>query len=282
MPNMIPENDDASKKVTILVKTLQETQKSDYGEFRELLEQACSKIAQRFNLYTSEGRICKSRIINALAGHSCIVCISEKLSGSSTVNDIDALYKECHKTAINILVEELYQLLTLAGYKVIISTEAELEYGKADILITITSYGLNLTGNAKELIVEVKTGNSISLSQLFRYLLDERSDKIIVWRVRKRQILVFNAQKIRPLLTEFMRMICLRANRLLSSQQIQPCHHAKQLNYSPTQEELEKMFEEFSEALVETLPSVTQTILDSLGITLPQCNEKVMCNKDGV
>jgi hypothetical protein len=257
------------------LKNIANSAKSDYNEFRKILDQTCYEIAQRFNLYTSEGKICKSRIINVLAGHSCITCISEKLSESLKVNDIDALYKECHKIAVNILVEELYQLLNLAGYKVVISTEAELEYGKADILITITSYGLNLKGNAKELIVEVKTGNSLSLSQLFRYLLDERSDKIIVWRVRKRQILVFNAQKIKPLLTEFMRMICLRANRLLSSQQIQPCNHTKQSKYNATQEELEKMFEEFSETLVESLPSVTQTILGNLGVTLPQCGGKV-------
>jgi hypothetical protein len=77
-------------------------------------------------------------------------------------------------------------------------------------------------------------------------------------------------------------MICLRANRLLSSQQIQPCHHAKQSKYSATQKELEKMFEEFSEALVETLPSVTQAILDNLGVTFPQCNEKVVCDEEGV
>jgi hypothetical protein len=77
------------------------------------------------------------------------------------------LYKECHRLAVNVLVEELYRLLNTMGYKVLISAEAELEYGKADILITVTNYGLNLKGETRELLIEVKTGNSVSLTQIF-------------------------------------------------------------------------------------------------------------------
>jgi len=254
----------------------------NFEETRELFDHVCLDIASRFNIYSLNGKPRKGAIIDNVTKTACLQCIVDRLTDKTRVSGVDSLYKECHRLAVNILIERLYYLLNQVGYNVLISTEEELRYGKADILITVTSYGLNLKGNAKELIVEVKTGNSLSLSQLFRYLLNERSDKIIVWRVRKRQILVFNAQKIKPLLIEFMRMICLRANRLLLSQQIQPCHHAKQSNYTATQEELEKMFEEFSEALVETLPSVTQTILDNLGVTFPQCNEKVVCDEEGV
>ncbi|MEM3640574.1 MAG: hypothetical protein QXH37_01435, partial [Candidatus Bathyarchaeia archaeon] len=135
----------------------------------------------------------------------------------SVIDNVDAIYRESHELAVNILVEELYAFLDKMGHKVIITTEAELNYGRADILITITNYGLNLKSKAKDLLVEVKTGNSLSFIQLFRYFLDGKSDTIIVWRVRKRQVLVFNAEKFKPLIAEFMRMICLRAIRLLSS-----------------------------------------------------------------
>ena len=241
----------------------------DNKNYRALLDHVCNETAQRFNMYDSSGKVRNATIIDVIAKTLCIACITQKFSGQSVAGDVDSLYKECHKLAINVLVEELYYCLSQMGFKVLISTEAELEYGKADILITITNYGLNLKGNAKELLVEVKTGNSLSLSQLFRYLLDEKSDTIVVWRIRRRQVLVFNAQEIKPLLTEFMRIICLRANRLLSSQQIQPCQHKNQWNYKSSQEELEKAFKEFSAALVETLPVVLQTIIKQLEDVIP-------------
>jgi hypothetical protein len=266
------------EEANAIIKSSDFLKNCDFESLRDSLEIVCDKVAQRFKFCNRNGKPRKAFIVNVLAKSPCITCITNELSSPALTNDVDAMYKECHKLAVNVLVEELYQLLTQTGYKVVVSTEAELEYGKADILITITSYGLNLKGNDKELIVEVKTGNSLSLPQLFRYLLDRRNDNIIIWRIRKRQILVFNAQKIKPLLTEFMRMICLRANRLLSSQQIQPCHHNRHLNHQASQEELERMFEEFSEALMETLPYVMKTVLENLGVRLSQCNEKAVCD----
>ncbi|MEM2130249.1 MAG: hypothetical protein QXZ70_06595 [Candidatus Bathyarchaeia archaeon] len=255
-----------TKNITSQIESLLSSQTIDFYNSHNLLDQACSQIAQRFALYNHEGRPCKNIIIEVVANHSCLGCIIEKLSNRTTTNEVDALYKECHRQAVNFLVEELYFLLNQMGHKVAVSTEAELEYGKADILITVTNYGLNLKGQTKELLVEVKTGMSLSLSQLFRYLLDARSETIVVWRVRKRQVLVLKTSDIKPLLNEFIRMICLRSIRLLSSQQIQPCHHKKQFKYSPKQDELQEMFKDFSEAITETLPTILQTIIEELEI----------------
>ena len=258
-----------TKSVEISTDPLQDmTQSPSLDSLQNMLDQICSRIAEQFNLYNQNGKIRKGTIIEAIAGSTCITCANQRLSNQKATNKVDALYKECHTLAVSILVEELYRLLNTRGYKVMISAEAELEYGKADILITVTNYGLNLKGKTKELLIEVKTGNSVSLTQIFRYLLDSRSDTIIVWRIRKRQVLVFDAQKIKPLLTEFIRMICLRADRLLSSQQTQSCHHAKESNYQASQDELERMFEEFSSALIETLPTILQTTLEQLEIVI--------------
>jgi len=214
----------------------------------------------------------RATIIEALARYPCLTCVVEKLSEKTVKNEaVDPFYKECHRLAVNILVEELFYLLTRMGYKIAISTEMDLDYGKVDILINLTNYGLSLKNATKRLIIEVKTGNSISFSQIFRYLLDSKCNTIIVWRIRKRQVLVFNAQKLKPLLAEFVRMICLRAERLLSSEQIPSCQHVKNVSYQPSQEELQQAFEDFSEALVETLPTVLDIILKQLGI-IPKQN----------
>jgi len=254
----------------IHTSTASNTLNLNNDNYRPLLDHICNETAQRFNMYDPNGKTRNATIIDTIARTWCIACIIKKFSDQSIATDVDALYKECHRLAVNILVEELYHFLNQMGYKALISTEAKLEYGKADILITVTNYGLNLKGNKKELIIEVKTGNSISLTQIFRYLLDSRSDTIIVWRIRKRQVLIFNAKKFRPLLAEFIKMICMRANRLLSSRQVQPCQHTRQSNFQPTQEKLEKAFEDFSEGLVETLPTVLQTILKQLEDIAPQ------------
>jgi hypothetical protein len=239
------------------------TKSADFEGVRNLLNDFCGQVAHHFNLFNQNGKPRKATIIDVLAKHTCLGCISKSLSEQSSASDVDALYKECHILAVNVLVEELYSFLSRMGYKVLISTEAELEYGKADILITTTKFGINLKCKTNELLVEVKTGNSLSLSQLFRYLLDRRCNTIILWRVRRRHVLVFNAQKIEPLLIEFMKMICLRANRLLTSQ-TPICSHERHLNHEPTQEDLEKALKEFSQALVETLPMILQTILSEI------------------
>jgi hypothetical protein len=242
----------------------------DLQTMKDILDQICLQIARTFNLYASNGKLCKALIIDTIAESPCLACIVQKLSAGSRDTLIDDFYRECHKLAVNCLIEELHYAFAKIGYNVVISSETELDYGRADVIISVTKQGINLKCKSRDLLIEVKTGNSLSFSQLFRYLLDGRSDSVIVWRVRKSQVLVFNVQKFKPLLAGFIRMICLRAKRLLSSQQIQPCQHAKQSNHQPSQEELEKAFKEFSEALVETLPAVLQTVLKQLEDKIPK------------
>ena len=243
------------------------SENTSFEKLRTLLDDVCSKIANRFSLYNLKGKPRKSTIIDTLANSTCLQCIARKLSGQTPADNVDALYKECHRLAVNVLVEELYNLLSGMGRKVLISSEAKIEYGKADVIITLTNYGMNLKRDANELLVEVKTGISLSLSQLFRYLLDRRGSEIVVWRVRKRQVLVFDIQELEPLLLEFTKMCILRGTRLLATTELTPCEHLSRLNgWSPTQEELNDMFQDFATALVETLPSTVKIILEKLGI----------------
>lgn len=254
------------KTVIAMAKSLVPVENADFESLRNLLDQICSQVAQRFSLYSSNGKPRKATIIDAIAKSTCLACITKKLSRQAAANDVDALYMECHRLAVNILVEELYNVLSRLGYEVMISTETNLEYGKADIVITVTRYGINLKCDANELMVEVKTGRSLSLSQLFRYLLQESRSTIVVWRVRRRQVLVFKAQNIKPLLREFVRMIYLRGTRLLSSPQPTTCQHAQQSSYQPTGKKLEGMFQDFAGTLVETLPYILEAILKRLEI----------------
>jgi hypothetical protein len=235
---------------------------------RNVLDEVCSQIAERFNLYGSNGKPLKATIIDAIANSTCIACIANKLSRQTTVTDVDALYRECHRLAVNMLVEELYNLLSRLGYTVVVTSETRIEYGKVDVIITMTNYGINLRSNTKELMVEVKTGVSLSLSQLFRYLLHKRGDTIVVWRIRRRQVLVFDVQDFEPLLIEFMKMCIMRGSRLLSSPEPPQCQHTQRLDWHPTQEELQNMFQDFAKAVTETLPYILKAIFERLEIKM--------------
>lgn len=244
------------------------SENTSFEKLRILLDQICSQIADRFSLYNSNGKPRKSTIIDTLANSTCLTCIARKLSGHATANDVDALYRECHRLAVNMLVEELYNLLSGMGYVVVVSSEAKIEYGKVDVIITLTNYGIDLRSNTNELMVEVKTGISLSLSQLFRYLLDKRGNTIVVWRIRRRQVLVFNIQDFEQLLVEFVKMCIMRGSRLLSSPQPPTCQHTPRSGWQPTQEELQNMFQDFAKAITETLPHVLKAILERLDIKM--------------
>lgn len=252
----------------------------NHEQNKVMLDYICSKIASRFNLYDLNGRPRRATIIEIIARSPCLTCIVEKLSKKTVGSEIDSFYKECHKFAVNILVEELFYLLTRMGYKIAISTERDLGYGKADILVNLRNYGLSLKNATKELIIEVKTGNSLSLSQIFRYLLDSKCNTIIVWRIRRRQVLTFDAQELRPLLEKFTKMLCLRGLRLLATEHFQPCNHVKNVTgqrivKQSKQEALEAMFRDFSKALTETLPSVLQIILEKLEMAKAHSSKEI-------
>lgn len=246
-------------------KSLDSAENASLDSFRCLLDDVLCRVAECFSLYNYKGKPRKATIIDTVAKTSCLTCITRKLSEAGARNDVDALYMECHMLAVNVLVEELGTFLGAMGYNVIVSTEAELEYGRADIVVTVTRYGVNLKSRENELMVEVKTGKSLSLSQLFRYLLQDSNGTIVVWRIRNRQILVFKRSEIEPLLIEFVKMICLRARRLLSSPAPTKCQHLQRFGYQPSQQELEEMFRDFACAIMETLPCVLEAIAENLG-----------------
>lgn len=246
----------------------------DYEENRDaisiigiqtLMDNVCHELAKRFNLYGSNGKPRKADAIETLANSACLTCLRQKFLGKQPLNSVDSFYKECHKLAVNVLVERLYWLFSKLGYNVEILTEAELGFGNADIVMKVSKLRLSLKHKAKVIIIEVKTGNSLSFSQLFRYMLSGESDSIIVWRIRKRQILIFNAECLKPLLAEFATMVYLRAKRLLSTPPT-ACTHKPTESHQPTQKELQNTLKEFGQGLVETLPYVIVAVLKELGL----------------
>jgi len=245
---------------------LEESQASsriEYESFRKRFDEACTKIAVNYQLFYSNGKPRKAQIIEIIAKTACTCCI-DKLLHKKSSNIVDNFYTECHLLACNILVEELQARLSEKGYSVLITDEKKLEYGRVDILIVPNRHGIDLYSDKKEVGIEVKTGKSLSLSQLFRYMLDNTDRILILWRIRNRQILLFEGTKLKPLLTQFMKMIISRAERLLSNQEI-PCEHALNYNnWSPNQHQLQEAFSDFSRSVIDTLPAIVESVTSML------------------
>jgi hypothetical protein len=170
------------------------------------------------------------------------------------------MYTELHQLACSLLIEELYSQLVKNGHTVTIAAEESLKYGKVDVFIVPSSYGLSLHSNQVEIAVEVKTGFSLSLPQLFRYMMDgDRS--LILWRIRNEQILLFEGTEIKQLLEQFTKMVISRADRLLLSPKPQCKHTTERKSWSPNQQQLQETFSDFSKGIIKTLPSIVEAVV---------------------
>ncbi|MGA2573199.1 MAG: hypothetical protein ABSF36_03180 [Candidatus Methanomethylicaceae archaeon] len=239
---------------------------ADLEELRGHLDETCAKIAARFDLYFVDGNPRKATIIEVLAKSDCISCIRRKFELPSKVKGIDSFYSENHSLVVSILTEELYSALAQMGYRVSLATEAQSGYGKVDVLLETTLAGLSLKSNGNKIIVEAKTGGSMSWSQIFRYMLEGECDSVILWRVKNKQVLSISRQDALPLLSKFVRAVTLRGNRVLSEDSPKLCDHEIYSAFKPTAEDLESTFRDLSAAVDETLPDVIKTCIEKLDL----------------
>jgi hypothetical protein len=239
---------------------------ADLEELRQELYDTCNRIASKYHLFRGDGKVRIAAIIAVLAGTECPCCAIRKLTNRGRKGKIDAFYGECHSIATNILVEELYDIFSEMGVNVSITTESETEYGRADIVIEVSRNGIILKDrDAVRMFIEVKTGNSFSLSQILRYLFDGRAEKVLAWRIRNRQVICFDYEETKPLMRKFVRSICLRGKRLLDFNGApDDCECAPESEYFPTDVALEQMFREFVTSVDATLPLVVASVFEHL------------------
>jgi hypothetical protein len=162
------------------------------------------------------------------------------------------------------LVEELYDQLVKNGRTVTITTEENIKYGKIDVFIIPSNFGLSLHSNQVEIAVEVKTGFSLSLPQLLRYMIDNDRRSLMLWRIRNQQVILFEGTETRQLLAQFVKMIISRADRLLLTSEPQCKHIIQGKSWSPNQEQLQETFSDFSKGIIKTLPTVIEMVMTKL------------------
>lgn len=185
--------------------------------------------------------------------------------------EVDAIYKENHRLAVNLLTEQLRYRLNKEGLNTIVEDEVEGHYGRVDVLIKQISSGVLLTYNGFQFIVEVKTGKGLSYDQILRYLVDWPNATLIVWRVTMRQIITLEQKAVSSFLQTYLETILQRGTRLLNGDKITPCNHNFTNEKPYVIKDPQGLINEFLLVLNETLPNVIEAIIQKLKAIRQDC-----------
>lgn len=225
-----------------------------------ILDFVTSQIAEKYDLITNmQPR--KAAIIEVLASNTCISCVEKEFKNHS-FQQIDNIYCELHKLATSILTEKLHKNFIENNQKVVIATEAKIKYGTADVLITPSNYTTKLPSKPLEVLIEVKTGFSVSIPQLLRYLIDNNSRIILLWRIRNEQVLLLEGTEIQQLTIQFVKTIISRADRLLQESNFVCNHRSKPQEWTPNSQQLQYTLNDFSRGIIKTLPTLTKKVVE--------------------
>jgi hypothetical protein len=230
---------------------------------RSRLFATLSELAEKYDLFDAMGRPRSAFILDTLMRYSCLGCIERILSRQMPIH-IDAIHMENHRLAINLLTDKLQYYLRRGGFHLSVQDEVEGNCGRVDVLIRRVGSGVLLDLGRSRIVIEVKTGLSLSYTQLFRYLIsDPDIATIVVWRVRLRQILIIHRSKVEELIKTYMKVAIRRGEKLLRGE-ITPCDHNPPNRRGHIIQDPQRILDDFLSALIETLPRVVEAILHVL------------------
>ena len=236
-----------------------EVEQNFFEYLRQALDEVCVELAEKFSLLTARGKPRKAFILDTLMKHSCHGCIVKVLTHQRRDDKADRLFLENHRLAVGLLVESLRRHLK-EDFKVM--EEVEGEYGRLDIIVKPTSTGVILEiANMLEVIIEVKTGESFTYAQIFRYLIEKPSAILLVWRVTKRQVIKIDGERHRKLLLLAMEAALDRGTAVLKGEHDE-CRHTPVRATPYVIEDAQAIVDDFLTAIVDTLPVIIESVLD--------------------
>jgi hypothetical protein len=236
------------------------------GRLRSELDRVCEEIAEKFNLFDARGRPKKSFIVDALMRNICPACAFKALTQPREDDDVDALYREGHGLALNILVEMLRYELKRNGLNAVVEGESSGDYGRLDVIIRLISQGIMLEFKDAAIIIELKTGVSVSLIQLLKYGIENPDSIIAVWRIRMKQFFIIDMRKHRQILLAIMFAAINRGLAILSGTATE-CHHNNRnsQNKASRVENPQQLLDELFTSITNDLPSIVDAILRLAG-----------------
>jgi hypothetical protein len=193
------------------------------AELTELLQQECNRIITKYSEFLPNSKPTISMVLSLIASKSDVCCVDYSLRNRQW-SFVDPYYINRHALAVGVLMDAVYDGLTNLQYEVCIGSEVQMTFGKLDALITKNGGELEaLYGNCK-IGIEIKTGNSLDLAQLFRYLID--IDSLILVRIKSKQIVTLRKYQFLETLSLLLETWISRTQRLLAKNDLR-CNHWK-------------------------------------------------------
>ncbi|MEM0095884.1 MAG: hypothetical protein QW660_04535 [Candidatus Bathyarchaeia archaeon] len=236
-------------------------QKPSFEQLRIWLDKICNDIAIKYGLLTPSGKPRKAFVLDTLLKYSCRGCIRKALQHHEADGRVDALYIQNHRLAIGLLIEGLRSIFESSGLSLNVGLEVTGDFGKSDVVVKPTWTGVSVKLETFEIIIEVKTGNGLSYSQIVRYLLENPNSVGVVWRVLPDQILVIDPVKHHFLLELCLLAAVIRGLDILNGR-IEECSHSMARNPKFEIKDAQKILESYMAALEKSLPKVVMTVYE--------------------
>jgi hypothetical protein len=236
-----------------------------------------SELESSVNKLSKATHASKARILKVLGETACEKRVLGELRTSPRYDQqlFDPYYNEKHEFAKRKLVHLLYSSLGDLAKQVNVRTEVSTQIGRFDVAVTAEN---------AEVVVEIKTGLTLNLAQVERYLTSGK--KIVLVRIPLEQVTVLRPGDHASYLAQSNDQMLAAVRRLLDGA-VQPtpgpecskcpiydCEFNAFKNGSEskrvTPHELGADFGEFSSHLYPSLEKVVNAIIAELGISLPK------------
>jgi hypothetical protein len=256
-------------------------------EVLRLRDELLSLAAQISAKYANQ-RFSEKKVVSLLMEYTCERRILEELKlGVRCGDEIDKAWRNLHSYAVALLTERLKNRLSEAGFHVGIVNEAESPTGFYDILLRINSTGLEIINGDKSICLEAKTGFSISLSQLEKYLWNGVT--IILVRFTTSDVIAFRPGDWATLLKAVLIDRIEKARRIIAGKAIIvqsvdckqcPLESCRFYNGSPQEGDrlrknnsIIKAFEGFKRNAVAAIEAAINAVLEELNRATAQMHE---------
>jgi hypothetical protein len=228
---------------------------------RSSLDEVCGKIAEKYGVYSVTGRARKTYVFDVLTRYTCPGCVVKSLTQMSVRPEVDAIFRENHDLAVSLLVQALRNL---SSGGLAVNGEVDCGLGRLDVLVKRLNGGLlQVQASGHELIVEIKTNMGFGMKQALRYLVERPDATAIIWRVRKRQILVIDGRKHRWLLIAYI-AAALQQGLTILNEDFTTCDH--DFTDKPFEvNDPQGFLDDFLTSLIDGLPKVVDAVMQLLG-----------------
>ena len=157
---------------------------------KDKLLKLCRQIAEVLDLRDSHGNLRVKTILSVLSAEDCLGCAYRRLVSikNGNGNDVaDSIYRENHRYVLRTVCRRLCSLFRRNGFSVNVSVEEEMTCSTPDLVVSIVPRGnsveVRLNGQLA-LLIEIKTGDSLSYPQLVREMLDKPEAILILLRIK--------------------------------------------------------------------------------------------------